>query len=92
MDNLIPAVAIITPLIGLPWLILHYVTKWKQAKTLTGEDENLLDELHYTARRLKDRLMTIERIIALENPGFRLRGHDAPPVRELPDYERARRN
>lgn len=92
MDNLIPAVAIITPLIGLPWLILHYVTKWKQAKTLTGEDENLLDELHYTARRLEDRLMTIERIIAADNPEFRLRGHDAPTVRELPDYERARRN
>jgi phage shock protein B len=92
MDNLIPAIAIITPLIGLPWLILHYVTKWKQAKTLTGEDENLLDELHYTARRLEDRLMTIERIIAVDNPEFRLRGHDAPPVRELPDYERARRN
>lgn len=92
MEDFIPAVAIVTPLIGLPWLILHYVTKWKQAKTLTGEDENLLDELHYTARRLEDRLMTIERIIAADNPEFRLRGNDAPQVRELPDYERARRN
>lgn len=92
MDNFIPAVAIVTPLIGLPWLILHYVTKWKQAKTLTGEDENLLDELHYTARRLEDRLMTIERIIAADNPEFRLRGPEAPAARELPDYERARRN
>lgn len=78
--------------IGMPWIILHYVTKWKQAKTLTGEDENLLDELHYTARRLEDRLITIERIIAADNPEFRLRGPEAPPVRELPDYERARRN
>jgi phage shock protein B len=78
--------------VAMPWVILHYVTKWKQAKTLTGEDENLLDELHYTARRLEDRLQTIERIIAADNPEFRLRGHDTPPVRELPDYERARRN
>lgn len=78
--------------VGMPWVILHYVTKWKQAKTLTGEDENLLDELHYTARRLEDRLQTIERIIAADNPEFRVRGPELPPVRELPDYERARRN
>ncbi|HSX54644.1 MAG TPA: envelope stress response membrane protein PspB [Sphingomonas sp.] len=92
MEELVAIIAITSAVIGLPWLILHYVTKWKQAKTLTGEDENLLDELHYTARRLEDRLQTIERIIAADNPEFRLRGHDAPPVRELPDYERARRN
>lgn len=78
--------------VGMPWVILHYVTKWKQAKTLTGEDENLLDELHYTARRLEDRLQTIERIIAADNPEFRVRGPELPPVRELPDLERARRN
>lgn len=52
--------------IGLPWLILHYVTKWKQAKSITVEDENLLDELHDIARRLDDRMHTIERIIAAD--------------------------
>lgn len=93
MEDIIAIVlGISAPVIGLPWLILHYVTKWKQAKTLTGEDESLLDELHYTARRLEDRLMTIERIVAADNPEFRLRGNDLPPVRELPDFERARRN
>ncbi len=78
--------------VALPWLIFHYITKWKQAKTLTGEDENLLDELHYTARRLEDRLQTIERIIAADNPEFRVRGPELPPIRELTDYERERRN
>ncbi|APR53659.1 envelope stress response membrane protein PspB [Sphingomonas koreensis] len=92
MEELVAIIAITSAVIGLPWLILHYVTKWKQAKTLTGEDENLLDELHYTARRLEDRLQTVERIIAADNPEFRLRGQDTPPLRELPDYERARRN
>ena len=43
--------------IGLPWLIFHYITKWKTAATLTTEDENLLDELHDLARRLDDRMM-----------------------------------
>jgi phage shock protein B len=52
--------------IGLPWLLLHYLTKWKQAKTLTVQDEDLLDELHDLARRLDDRLNVIERIIAAD--------------------------
>ena len=57
--------------IGLPWLIFHYVTKWKTAATLTGADEKLLDELHDAARRLDDRLCTIERIMTAENPDWR---------------------
>ena len=54
--------------IGLPWLVFHYVTQWKRAATLTMADEKLLDELHDTARRLDDRLRTIERIIAADHP------------------------
>ncbi len=53
-------------LVAVTWLLLHYVTKWRQAKTLTNEDEALLDDLHETARRLDDRLMTIERIVAAD--------------------------
>ena len=64
---------IIVPIIfiGLPWLIFHYITKWKQAKTLTAGDEKLLDELHDAARRLDDRLCSIERIMTAENPNWR---------------------
>ena len=57
--------------IGLPWVIFHYITKWKTAATLTGSDEKLLDELHDAARRLDDRLNTIERIMTAENPNWR---------------------
>ena len=57
--------------IGLPWIIFHYITKWKTAATLTGSDEKLLDELHDAARRLDDRLNTIERIMTAENPNWR---------------------
>jgi phage shock protein B len=55
----------------LPWLIFHYVTKWKQTATITGADEKLLDELYDLARRLDDRLCTIERIMTAENPNWR---------------------
>jgi phage shock protein B len=71
VDELIPVIAIVTLFIGLPWLIFHYITKWKTAATLTGGDEKLLDELHDAARRLDDRLNTIERIMTAENPNWR---------------------
>ena len=71
MGFVIGGLAIITLFIGLPWLIFHYVTKWKTAATLTGSDEKLLDDLHEMARRLDDRLCTIERIMTAENPAWR---------------------
>ncbi|WP_156678423.1 envelope stress response membrane protein PspB [Sphingomonas profundi] len=54
--------------LGLPWLVFHYITQWKRAGGLSIEDENLLDELHDTARRLDDRLRSIERIVAADDP------------------------
>ncbi len=70
-EVLVPIVVIPTIFISLPWLILHYMTKWKTAATLTREDENLLDELHDIARRLEDRMTTIERIIAADDPNWK---------------------
>ncbi len=60
-----------TLFIGLPWLILHHITRWKTSATLTREDENLLDALHDTARRLDDRLDSIERIMTADNPNWK---------------------
>ncbi len=71
MEDFIPALAITSIFIGMPWVILHYITKWKQAPKITTEDENLLDELHYLARRLEDRLNTVERIVAADHPEWR---------------------
>ncbi len=71
MGMMMGGLAIITLFIGLPWLIFHYMTKWKQAKTLTDTDERLLDEMHEAARRLDERLCTIERIMTAENPTWR---------------------
>ena len=89
MDDLISVgVPLVTLFIGLPWLILHYITRWKQAPTLTGEDEKLLDEMHFTARRLEERLQTIERIVAADNPDFR----PAAPTAADREIDYSRRN
>jgi phage shock protein B len=65
------ALAIVLLFIGLPWLVFHYITKWKGAATLTGDDEKLLEELYDVARRLEERVGTIERIMTAENPEWR---------------------
>jgi phage shock protein B len=65
-EHFIPIFAILILFIGLPWLIFHYVTRWKQASSLTIEDENLLDELHETALKLEERMRTVERLLAAE--------------------------
>ena len=57
--------------IGLPWIILHYITKWKTSATITGDDEALLEELYNLAKRLDDRMDTVERLVASDNPEFR---------------------
>ncbi|HQA17009.1 MAG TPA: envelope stress response membrane protein PspB [Novosphingobium sp.] len=70
--------------IGLPWLILHYMTKWKTAATLTNDDESLLDELYQLSRRLEDRMDTVERLVASENPDYRNHRQLADGSHELP--------
>lgn len=76
MEDVFLPIAIVGMLfIGLPWVIFHYVTKWKSTASLTREDENLLDELQQTARRLDERLNSIERIIAADNPGWKQGPH-----------------
>lgn len=71
MDEFIPILAIVVLFLGLPWLIFHYITRWKTTASLSNDDEKLLDDLHEMARRLDDRLCTIERIMTAENPTWR---------------------
>lgn len=80
MEDLIPLVAILAIFVGLPWVVLHYITRWKTAATLTSGDEALLEELYQLARRLDERMDTVERLVAADNPEFR-------PGRVLPDLE-----
>ena len=84
---IVPAIVL-----GLPWLIMHYVTKWKQAPKITDEDEKLLDELYHFARRMEDRVTTVERIVAADNPDFRQISAPTPSLTEATEYTLTRRN
>ena len=73
--------------IALPWLVLHYITKWKTAPTLTVNDEALLDELYQLARRLDDRMETVERLVAADNPDFKTARVLTDGTAKLPDFD-----
>lgn len=81
---IIPAIVL-----GLPWIIFHYITKWKTAATITNDDEALLEELYQLAKRLDERMDTVERLVSADNPGFQPariqadREIDNQPLREL---------
>ena len=57
--------------VAMPWLFLHYGSKFRAAKGISQQDEQLLDDLYSNARRLDARLESIERIIAADNPQWK---------------------
>ena len=63
--------AIVAIFIALPWIVLHYITKWKTSATITQDDEVLLEELYNLAKRLDARMDTVERLVASDNPDFK---------------------
>ncbi len=70
-------IAILMLTIVLPlWIIFHYITKWKQMKGISAEDEASLGDLRTSADRLEERLRTMERIMDDEVPDWRSRYHD----------------
>ncbi len=75
-DILVPIFVVGMLFIGLPWLIMHYVTRWKTAATITTDDEVLLEELYNLAKRLDERMDTVERLVAADDPSY-------SPVRRL---------
>jgi phage shock protein B len=66
-----PTIAIPLVVLGLVWIVLHYITKWKTSATITNDDEALLEELYQLAKRLDERMDTVERLVAADDPDFR---------------------
>lgn len=55
------------------WLILHYATRNSANRRLSTKDEVLLEELHESARKMEERIRTLERILDDDSPNWRSR-------------------
>ncbi|MGD8380496.1 MAG: envelope stress response membrane protein PspB [Gammaproteobacteria bacterium] len=72
MLGMVPAIVFVT--IVLPvWLLLHYLTKWRQNRGLSREEEKMLAELWESAGRMEQRIKTLETILNHEVPDWRER-------------------
>jgi len=60
-------VAIPAPL----FIVLHFITKWKQSREISGGDEKMLEDMWQLSRRLEERLETLETILDSELPDWR---------------------
>jgi phage shock protein B len=60
-------VAIPAPL----FIVLHFITKWKQSREISGGDEKMLEDMWLLAQRLEERLESIETILDSELPEWR---------------------
>jgi phage shock protein B len=58
--------------VGLPLIIvLHFVTRWKQSREISRDDEQMLEDLWALSQRLEDRIDTLERILDDDHPTWR---------------------
>lgn len=51
------------------WIIAHYVTRWRMAKTLSPEEEKQFGDLWQVAERMEERIHNIEQILETDQPG-----------------------
>ncbi|MEE4163111.1 MAG: envelope stress response membrane protein PspB [Woeseiaceae bacterium] len=67
---LIAAVLLVT--IGLPlYIVLNFITRWKQTREISRDDEQMLEDLWALSQRLEERLETLEKILDDDHPSWR---------------------
>jgi phage shock protein B len=73
MENAWPYIVAIVAIvvIGLPSMIVHYITELRKVKTVTPDDERLVEDLWRTAQRLERRVEALETILDKEAPKWR---------------------
>jgi phage shock protein B len=54
-------------------VVLHFVTKWKQSREISGDDEKMLEDMYVMSQRMEERIVTLEKILDDELPDWRKR-------------------
>ena len=74
MSNLVLVVLIVFVAVPLPlFIVLHFITKWKQVREISGGDEKMLQDLWRLSQRMEDRLDALETILDNQPQNWRRR-------------------
>jgi phage shock protein B len=57
------AVILFFTVLGPLIVIFYFITKWKQTREISSDDEHMLEDLWSLSQRLEDRIETLERIL-----------------------------
>ncbi len=72
MADFIWVVAIVAIIfVACPAVFLHYQTELRKTKSISADDERLVDDLWRTAQRLERRVEALETILDKEAPDWR---------------------
>ena len=55
------------------FIVLYFISKWKQSRELSSSDEQMLEDLWESSQRLEERLEALETILDNEAPEWRRR-------------------
>ena len=62
----IAIISILSVFVFAPWLLFHYITLWRGQKTLKPNDEQIMQDLWCSAKRMENRIETLEALIQSE--------------------------
>lgn len=72
LGQLIVIAIIVLVLVPAPlYIILQFVTKWRQSREISSGDEQMLDDLWRLSQRLEERVESLETILETEVPEWR---------------------
>ena len=53
------------------FIILQFITKWRQSREISSGDEQMLDDLWQLSQRMEERIESLETILENEVPEWR---------------------
>ena len=72
MSDVLIALGAVAIVVCLPLaIIMHYITRWRQGREISRDDEQMLDELWQLAQKVEERVETLERILDDEEQNWR---------------------
>ena len=81
MSEMMPVIAIVAIIfVACPAVFLHYQTELRKTKSISADDERLVDDLWKTAQRLERRVEALETILDKEAPDWRRDYQERPHV------------